>query len=181
MKRRERLAQRLHYLHFDRAFWVLFAVMVLAAGGALAGVVSGTSVLAVIVLAVGVYKIGEMLKVHELEKRLASVNWRVNELLVQVDSAHKSTEHRLLAHGERLAATEVVLTNKVRALKGRVTTTHKRAEAAELTALGARQAVDTKHAELDKLLETTYRDLARKIIEVENRLNLAARALKSIG
>ncbi len=204
--------EKVGYWHVDKVFWVLFALAAVAAIGAILGSLSALVLLVILAVAAGVYKLGEILRMRELDRQMAglhggvqSVHARVGEVGLAVGQAHaehksalerthwdlakKVLEHRdrtedlhtLVAekHEEHKKLLESKHTSLVRKLAAKTIRRQLREITEQLAGLQTQlEARNTEHA---KNIEVTYRDLARKIIEIENRLNQTARVLKAAG
>ena len=204
--------ERVGYWEVDKAFWVLFALAAVAAIGAILGSLSALVLLVVLAVAAGVYKLGEVLRMHELNRqmgalsgRMEGVHARVGEVGIAVDRAHaehkgalerthwdlakKVLEHRdrtedlhklvVEKHEEQKEHREKAHRSLVLRIGAKTVRRQLREISGSVTALeGQLEMKNTEHA---KNIEMTYRDLARKIIEIENRLNQTAKVLKEAG
>ncbi len=128
--------------NWTKAFWVLFIIAgALVITGSFIRIMFLDILLGIIVIAIGIQKLGEDLYGEELDREKGEIKEGVKYLTNWIDSNQNLTKNIKTRHEHRF------------------------------------HHIDRKRIEMDGIMKKGYRELAKKILETENKLNEISRAL----
>ncbi|MBI4019712.1 MAG: hypothetical protein HY367_00140 [Candidatus Aenigmarchaeota archaeon] len=160
--------------YFDKLFWVLFIMAGIAlAFAAAAAPTLAEIILGILVVALGVQKIGGESRNKSLKVRHRRIEEQLNYVSHLLNSSHYFTKQIKDMHESRFLRVE----SKRIDMEKRIQSAER---GLERMVISVDNKVQARGRELERSMEREYRDIARKIIEVENRIGRLERNLERL-